>query len=101
MDDLGLPATAADDPSGLVTLTAAADGPDTLVTVNRISEQLQPDAAVMHRLVLADIRPGRRLHVGPNGHGTTAAAAGIEVWTDGERTVIDAEVSDHVFVRVG
>ncbi len=101
LDELGLPVSQADDVSGLVTLTDAADGPDTVVTVNRISEQLQPDAAIMHRLVLADIRPGRRLHVGHGRHGSTATGPGVEVWTDGEHTLIGAEVSDHVFVRVG
>jgi DtxR family Mn-dependent transcriptional regulator len=94
LDELGLPFSAADDATDLVTLTAAAQGPDTVVIVDRISEQLQPDAGTMHRLVLADLTPGHRIHVGMQ-------HPGVEVWTDGDRTAVERHVSDHVFVRVG
>jgi DtxR family Mn-dependent transcriptional regulator len=93
LDELGLPFLTADDSTSLVSLTAASAGPDAVVTVDRISEQLQPDADIMRRLSDAAVRPGRTIHVGP-------AGAGVEVWTDGERTALDGHVSDHVFVRV-
>jgi DtxR family Mn-dependent transcriptional regulator len=95
LEDLGLPfATAADDATELISLTAAAQDGAAEVTIDRISEQLQPDAGLMHRLTRASLRPGRRVHV-------VAAGRDVEVWTDGERTPIEAHVSDHVFVRMG
>jgi DtxR family Mn-dependent transcriptional regulator len=94
LDELGLPFATTDVHGDLVTLTTAASGQDTQVIVDRISEQLQPDAALMHRLSDADIRPGRRVHVAPS-------ATGVDVWTDtAPRTSFARGVSDHVFVRV-
>ena len=94
LDQLGLPFAAVDDQSTLLSLTAAADGSAETVTVDRISEQIQPDAALMRRLSAAAVRPGRLIHV-------ASADRGVEVWTDGERTALDTHVSDHVFVRLG
>jgi DtxR family Mn-dependent transcriptional regulator len=94
LSELGLPFAAADDPSRLISLTAAGAGEDTEVLVDRISEQLQPDLAIMHRLTMAGLRPGRRVHV-------AAAPPGVEVWTDGARTPVESQVSDHIFVRMG
>ena len=94
LDELGLPFATTDHPEGLLTLTAAAVRGDVEVTVDRISEQIQPDAAVMHRLKLASLRPGHRVHV-------RAAAGGVEVWSAGEaHESFDQSVSDHIFVRV-
>jgi DtxR family transcriptional regulator, iron-dependent repressor len=93
--ELGLPFATTDEHVGLVTLTTAASGADTEVVIERISEQLQPDAALMHRLTAADLRPGHKVHV-------AAAPAGVVVWTDpDQRTSFARLVSDHVFVRVG
>jgi DtxR family Mn-dependent transcriptional regulator len=93
LDDLGLPFVAIDDHGGLVTLTnAGMQGPDQQVAVERISEQLQPDAALMHRLSETGLRPGSTVHV-------TAAAGGVEVWNDGDRVAFGRDVADHVFVR--
>jgi DtxR family Mn-dependent transcriptional regulator len=93
LDQLGLPFASVDDQSTLLSLTAAADGSAETVTVDRISEQIQPDAALMRRLSVAAVRPGRLIHV-------ASADRGVEVWTDGERTALDTHVSDHVFVRL-
>jgi DtxR family Mn-dependent transcriptional regulator len=93
LDELGLPFAAFDDPSLLVSLTTAAETEGTVVIVDRISEQIQPDAATMRELTAAGLRPGRRMHVGQ-------ADAGIEVWDDKARTTVDRNVSDHVFVRL-
>jgi len=93
LDELGLPFDATDDHTGLVTLTAAASArPDGQVEIERISEQLQPDQAMMHRLTDAGLRPGLRVNAAANG-------TGVEVWTDQEHTVLERLVSDHVFVR--
>ena len=92
LDELGLPFATADDPTQLISLTAAGQVAGAEVTIDRISEQLQPDAELMHRLTRAGLRPGRRVHV-------AAAGPDVEVWTDGVRTPIEAGVSDHVFVR--
>jgi DtxR family transcriptional regulator, Mn-dependent transcriptional regulator len=94
LDELGVGVTPDDDLTALVSLTAAAQATAAEVTIDRISEQLQPDSAVMHRLTSADLRPGRRVHV-------VAIGRDVEVWTDGEHTPIEAGISDHVFVRVG
>jgi DtxR family Mn-dependent transcriptional regulator len=69
------------------------------VVVDRISEQLQPDAATMRRLTDAGLRPGRTVSL-------TRTAGGIEVRHPGAAepgddpvVCLDARVSDHVFVR--
>lgn len=93
LEELGVPFAPADDASELISLTTAAQGVGAEVTIDRISEQLQPDAELMHRLTRAGLRPGRRVNVAAAGHH-------IEVWTDGEHTAIEAPVSDHVFVRM-
>jgi DtxR family transcriptional regulator, Mn-dependent transcriptional regulator len=93
LDELGLPFATTDDPSTLVSLSAAAEQPEATVTVDRISEQIQPDAAIMLRLRAAGLRPGNRVHVGPR-------PDGVDVWTDGEHSPFERHVSDHVFVRV-
>lgn len=94
LDELGLPFDLSDDLSGLVSLTIAAQNPDTEVTVDRISEQLQPDVMTMHRLAQARLQPGQRVRV-------RSADRGVEVWSPAtERTLFDNHVSDHVFVRV-
>jgi len=94
LDQLGLPfATTPAEP--LISLSqAAARNSGEVVTISRISEQLQPDAALMHRLDTAGLRPGHRIHV-------SGIVGGVEVWVDdGERTGFDRVVADHVFVLV-
>jgi DtxR family Mn-dependent transcriptional regulator len=93
LDDLGLPFVATDDHDGLVTLTyAALHSPGMIATVERISEQLQSDAALLHRLSDAGLRPGHAVHA-------RTAGSGVEVWTDDELTALPRDVTDHVFVR--
>lgn len=93
LDELGMSLDLTPDVPELLSLTAAAQGADAEVTIDRISEQLQPDAELMHLLTRAGLRPGGRVHVAAEGNK-------VEVWTDGEHTPIDALVSDHVFVRI-
>ena len=93
LDQLGLP-FATDQSGPLLSLTEAVAGEQREVVINRISEQLQPDAELMHRLDMAGMRPGHRVCV-------ARIPKGVEVWTDGgDRTVFDRVVADHVFVRV-
>ncbi|HLY32924.1 MAG TPA: metal-dependent transcriptional regulator [Jatrophihabitantaceae bacterium] len=93
LDELGLPFATMDDHTELVSLTSAAEPGEASVTIDRIGEQIQPDADAMRTLTTAGVRPGRRVHV-------SMAAGGVEV-RRGTRTVtLDAHLSDHVFVRV-
>jgi DtxR family Mn-dependent transcriptional regulator len=93
LDQLGLP-FATDQSGPLVSLSEAVANSQNEVVINRISEQLQPDAGLMHRLDVAGMRPGSRVCV-------AGAPQGVEVWVDGgERTAFDRVVADHVFVRV-
>ncbi len=94
LDELGLPRTAPDGHVPLVSLTAAAARGDGEVVVDRISEQLQPDAATMHHLTDAGLRPGHRVHI-------LATEAGVQVGDDAAAVVLAPFISDHVFVRVG
>lgn len=93
LDELGLPFPTAPDSRALVTLTEAASGPDVQVVVDRISEQLQPDATTMRWLTTTGMRPGQHIHVG-------RSPSGLRVWNDGEHTDIERRISDHIFVRV-
>ena len=95
LEELGLPFAATDQTTGLLTLTLAATAPDTVVTIDRISEQLQPDAPLMRRLLDAGLVPGCSVHAAP------VARGGVEVWDSGDRVAFSQVVSDHVFVRAG
>jgi DtxR family Mn-dependent transcriptional regulator len=92
LDQLGLP-FGTDQTGTLLSLTEAAAAARGEVVINRISEQLQPDAALMHRLDEAGMRPGHTVRI-------AAGPEGVEVWADdGERVAFDRTVADHVFVR--
>ncbi|MBE7186868.1 metal-dependent transcriptional regulator [Jatrophihabitans endophyticus] len=103
LDQLGLPFATAGEVGPLVSLGQAAArtgattdtaGGESTVVINRISEQLQPDAALLHRLTEAGMRPGKVVTIAP-------ADGGVQVKPDGgEWTVFSAHVADHVFVRV-
>ena len=94
LDELGLPfATSDRSTDDLLTLTAAAQHPDAMVRVNRISEQVQADADLMGRFNAAGLRPGNTLHAEITG-------AGVEVWDGGGRTTFDQFAADHVFVAL-
>jgi DtxR family transcriptional regulator, Mn-dependent transcriptional regulator len=92
LDELGLPFASRDDAAELLSLTTAAVAEPRVVIVDRISEQLQPDAALLHRLTDAGLRPGRRA--------TIALVAGaVQVDLGGTIENLDRHVSDHIFVR--
>jgi DtxR family Mn-dependent transcriptional regulator len=93
LDQLGLPF--ATTPGGpLVSLAHAVTDGAAEVVISRISEQLQPDAALMHRLDAAGLRPGQRVTVADAGTGVDVLLAG------GEHEVFDRTVAEHVFVLV-
>jgi DtxR family Mn-dependent transcriptional regulator len=95
LDQLGLPFGVGHGPGEkLLSLTEAAEPAGAVIVVDRISEQLQSDAALMHRLDTAGLRPGHPVHV-------AQTAGGIEVTVDGEALAeFGRDISDHVFVRV-
>ncbi|MEO8889323.1 MAG: metal-dependent transcriptional regulator [Jatrophihabitantaceae bacterium] len=92
LDELGLPFAASDNPADLVSLTVAARPESRQVVVDRISEQLQPDAAMMHRLTDAGLRPGQLVHV-------RALDGAVQVVVEGRDITLERHLSDHVFVR--
>jgi DtxR family transcriptional regulator, Mn-dependent transcriptional regulator len=93
LDDLGLPFATADPGLPLMTLAAAATEPGVTIVVDRISEHLQPDAAVMKRLKTAGIRPGRTLSV-------TTTDTGVETDDGGLRSCFSRGEAEHIFVRL-
>ena len=94
LDELGLPFSTTDDPTELVSLSAAAAaGGAQTVVVDRISEQIQPDAQAMRLLRSAGLRPAASVRI-------MASADGVAVVHDGEPTDIDKHLADHIFVRV-
>jgi DtxR family Mn-dependent transcriptional regulator len=93
LEELGLPLDSATGSTELLTLTTAARAPETQVTVDRISEQIQSDGEIMRRLDEAGIRPGHVLYVLPT-------PLGVEVRETEATYVFSRLVSDHVFVHV-
>jgi len=93
LDQLGLP-FATDQTGPLLSLSAAVADARQEVVINRISEQLQPDAELMHRLSQAGMRPGSRVCI-------AGSPEGVEVWVDGgKHATFTRVVADHVFVLV-
>ena len=76
----------------LTSLLGAADAGATAVVVSRISEQLQPDTKMMHRLADAQVRPGQGLTL-------TRATGGVQVRSGGQDIELDEYVASHVFVQ--
>lgn len=94
LDELGLPFGATEDAQPLLSLTSAAAAAEVEVVIDRISEQLQPDAETMRWLSSAGMRPGRRIHASTTGDQ-------LRVWADdGAPVPVDRRISDHVFVHV-
>jgi DtxR family transcriptional regulator, Mn-dependent transcriptional regulator len=94
LEELGLSPAATSRDANVVTLTVAADSVTTTVIIDGISEQLQSDPDLLHRLAEADLLPG---------HTVTIAAvepAAVEVRpAAGIPAMFDHSVTDHVFVH--
>ena len=88
-----LPDPSSDGP--LITLEQAAAGGSEKAVVRRISEQIQPDAAVMRELRTAGVQPGRTVTMTP-----APTGPGLLVSTDTGETLVDGLVARHVFVSV-
>jgi DtxR family Mn-dependent transcriptional regulator len=86
-------AGAGDGAGSLVTLEQAVRQGSPKGVVRRISEQIQPDAAVMRELRTAGVQPGRTVTMTP-------APTGLLVSTDTGETLVDGLVARHVFVSV-
>jgi DtxR family Mn-dependent transcriptional regulator len=94
LEDLGLPFGRPADSELLPTLaTVAASGEEQRVTIERISEQLQPDAALMRQLSVAGLIPGRTVTA-------TRAAGGFEVAGGPESTVLSTAAAEGIFVSI-
>jgi DtxR family Mn-dependent transcriptional regulator len=98
LDELGVARGAeAAGADALLTLTAAAcrddaTGSSATVTIERISEQLQSDAALMHRLNECGLLPGSQVKV-------FASGDGVEVWSDADAMSLERTIAEHIFVR--
>jgi len=92
LEDLGLPFDAQDGDHVARSLTLAASDDDSVVLVNRISEQLQSDAELMRRLSNAGIRPGRELTIARGSNCIEVEASGVG------RSSFEHAITDHVFV---
>ena len=92
LDELGLPFAATDDHVGLITISAAVLAGASEVVVERISEQLQSDAAMMHRFAGAGVLPGRLVKLAPR-------EGSVEITTADATLLAGRDVSDHIFVR--
>ena len=93
LQDLGSSAVTPDTREGLVTLSAAvASGGAVTVIIERISEQLQPDAELMHELAAAGLLPGRTVVV-------AQSPSGVEIYGDTRHFPFDNRVAEHLFVR--
>ena len=79
----------------LVTLEQAVRQGTPRAVVRRISEQIQPDAAIMRELRSAGVQPGRTVTVSqaPTGRGLLVSG-------DTGQTLVDGLVARHVFVSV-
>jgi DtxR family Mn-dependent transcriptional regulator len=94
LEDLGLPFGRSAESSLLPTLAAAATFADKIeVTIERISEQLQPDDELMRQLSDGGITPGRTVTV-------TRAAGGWEITGGLKATVLSPAAADGIFVSV-
>ncbi|MFL6127869.1 MAG: metal-dependent transcriptional regulator [Mycobacteriales bacterium] len=103
LDELGALPAAPDTPLelaevgavSLVSLDQAAQQGSPRAVVRRISEQIQPDAAVMRELRAAGVQPGRTVTMSrePTGRG-------LLVRTETGETLMDDLVAKHVFVSV-
>lgn len=92
LDDLGLPFASKDPGVPLATLGSAAGSERRIVQVERISEQIQPDEALMRRFMAVGMLPGRSITV-------SLALRGVEVHIDGRIELFDQLTADHVFVH--
>jgi DtxR family Mn-dependent transcriptional regulator len=94
LEDLGLPFSSLSDDQVLPTMAAAArDVGSVTVRIERISEQLQPDATLMRQLFASGIIPGHAVSV-------TAIDGGLQIDTGAVQTVLQNPVGEGIFVSI-
>ncbi|MBV9592829.1 MAG: metal-dependent transcriptional regulator [Actinobacteria bacterium] len=95
LDDLGLPFASVDNSASLVSLARVPTerGSAYEVVVDRISEQLQPDAALMRHLAQAHVQPGHLMSI-------VATDTGVRVSSGGVDSELPRSVAEHIFVRI-
>ena len=93
LEELGLPFGHTADESLLPTLAASARDGDATVRVERISENLQPDAELMRLLSDCGLTPGCTVTV-------TRTSSGFSVSGGNQDTVLDGPVAEGIFVSV-
>jgi DtxR family Mn-dependent transcriptional regulator len=91
LEDLGLPFGRAVAEGLLPTLAASAGDQAVMVRVQRISENLQPDAALMRQLFASGLTPGHDVSA-------TRVPGGVEVKGGPEATVVPVTVAEGIFV---
>ncbi|HEY2043804.1 MAG TPA: metal-dependent transcriptional regulator [Jatrophihabitans sp.] len=93
LEDLGLPFGRMPETALLPTLAASASEEGVTVRVERISENLQPNAELMRTLSTSGLTPGHTITV-------TRVAEGVQVDAGTERTVVKPTVAEGIFVSV-
>jgi hypothetical protein len=89
-----LPFSSLADDKILSTMAAAArDVGSVTVRVERISEQLQPDATLMRHLFASGIIPGHAVSV-------TAVDGGLQIDTGAQQTVLQNPAGEGIFVSI-
>ena len=91
--DLGLPFGRPVDETPLPTLAATAGDEPVRITVERISENLQPDAALMRQLSAGGLTPGRSVTV-------TRVAGGVAIAGESARTMLTTAAAEGIFVSI-
>jgi DtxR family Mn-dependent transcriptional regulator len=106
--ELGVPASAVEGALAAahqpdVAMTAITEAMPAQVVVQRISEQLQSDAALMLKLKNIGIQPGREvtLVVGSDDVRVTGAGSVDGATVDGVSAALSREVASHLFVATG
>ncbi len=93
LEDLGLPAEGTADTGLLPTLAASVASAEVTVRIERISELLQPDAALMRQLSASGLTPGVSVAV-------TRLPAGLHIAGAPDTELVLDEVARHIFVSV-
>jgi DtxR family Mn-dependent transcriptional regulator len=91
LEDLGLPFNGSDDRGILATLAASVTESPVLIRVERISENLQPDAELMRLLASSGMTPGRTVSASRVGGGIQVTGGPVEA-------IIGVPVAEGIFV---
>lgn len=93
LDELGELPARSEGIGTLVTLEQAAARGSGEAVVRRISEQIQPDAAIMRDLRAAGVQPGETVKLVPEGEG-------LQLTTHQGTTTVNDTTARHVFVSI-